>query len=76
MQTICKVPEVNVLECNSDEKNKDWKLTNKFEFDPLGIINTRTFHSKNIVAKKYYEVSCLFLEKNYRKLQNSYVILQ
>ena len=57
MQTICTSPQNNVLECNSDEEEKEWKLTDRFEFEPLGIINTKTFHTKNIVTKKYYEVS-------------------
>ena len=56
MQTICTSPEKNVLECNSDEEEKEWKITDRLEFEPLGIINTKTFHTKNIVTKKYYEV--------------------
>ena len=59
MQTVCNIPEKNVLECKSEERTKDWKITNRLEFDELGIINTRTFHAKDIVAKKYYEVSFL-----------------
>jgi len=55
MQTICSSPESNVLECDSDEETKEWKITDRLEFEPLGIINTKTFHTKNIVAKKYYE---------------------
>merc|ERR1712062_55455 len=55
MQTICTSPEKNVLECNSDEEEKEWKITDRLEFEPLGIINTKTFHTKNIVTKKYYE---------------------
>ena len=56
MQTICTSPEKNVLECDSDEEEKEWKITDRLEFEPLGIINTKTFHTKNIVTKKYYEV--------------------
>ena len=59
MQTICTSPEKNVLECNSNEETKEWKITDRLEFEPLGIINTKTFHTKNIVAKKYYEVILL-----------------
>ena len=62
MQTICTLPEKNVLECNSEEKTKEWRITNRLEFHRLGIINTRTFHIKDIVAKKYYEVSFIFHE--------------
>ena len=56
MQTICTTPEKNILECKKNETEKGWKITDRFEFEPLGIINTKTFHTKNIVTKKYYEV--------------------
>jgi len=55
MQTICTAPEKNILECKKNETEKGWKITDRFEFGPLGIINTKTFHTKNIVTKKYYE---------------------
>merc|ERR1712018_359073 len=55
MQTICTTPEKNILECKKNETEKGWKITDRFEFEPLGIINTKTFHTKNIVTKKYYE---------------------
>ena len=66
MQTICSSPESNVLECNSDEETKEWKITDRLEFEPLGIINTKTFHTKNIVAKKYYEV--IFLDQTSERI--------
>ena len=50
------MPENNVFLCESEEREKDWKLTSKMEFAKLGLVNTRTFHNENIVAKKYYKV--------------------
>ena len=70
MHTICTIPEKNVLECNSEERTKEWKITNRLDFNALGIINTRTFHTKDIVAKKYYEVSFTFYELVLQGLSN------
>merc|ERR1719266_305698 len=55
MKTVCTIPVTNVLECRQEEETKGWKITNRYEFDLLGIKNIKTFHTKDIVAKKYYE---------------------
>ena len=61
MKTICAIPVTNVLECSQEEETKGWKITNRYEFDLLGIRNIKTFHTKDIVAKKYYEVRTIFM---------------
>ena len=61
MKTICAIPVTNVLECSQEEETKGWKITNRYEFDLLGIRNIKTFHTKDIVAKKYYEVSIILM---------------
>ena len=61
MKTVCSIPKTNVLECRQEEETKGWKITNRYEFDLLGIKNIKTFHTKDIVAKKYYEVSIILM---------------
>ena len=61
MKTVCSIPVTNVLECTQEEETKGWKITNRYEFDLLGIRNIKTFHTKDIVAKKYYEVSIILM---------------
>ena len=61
MKTVCSIPVTNVLECRQEEETKGWKITNRYEFDLLGIRNIKTFHTKDIVAKKYYEVRIIFM---------------
>ena len=54
--SICTTPKKNILECKSKLVEKGWTITDRFDFEPLGMINTIRFHTKNIVAKKYYKV--------------------
>ena len=61
MKTVCTIPVTNVLECRQEEETKGWKITNRYEFDLLGIKNIKTFHTKDIVAKKYYGVGIVLM---------------
>ena len=61
MKTVCSIPVTNVLECRQEEETKGWKITNRYEFDLLGIKNIKTFHTKDIVAKKYYGVGIVLM---------------
>ena len=56
MHTICGIPKENVFLCESEERQNNWNLTSKMEFSKLGMFDTKTFHTRDIVAKKYYKV--------------------
>ena len=56
MHVSCSTPEKNVFECNSEERSKGWTFSDRREFSKQGMVNFRTFHTKNITAKKYYKV--------------------
>ena len=70
MKTVCSIPVTNVLECRQEEETKGWKITNRYEFDLLGIKNIKTFHTKDIVAKKYYEVRIILMTNSVILHQN------
>ena len=57
MHINCSMPKENVLACDAEERDRNWKLYRDYIFSRLGIVSTRTFHTNGITAKKFYEVS-------------------
>jgi len=55
MWNFCTREAVNVILCRCEEREKDWRISSKLTFTDSAMVNERTFHNKNIVAKKYYE---------------------
>jgi len=55
MWNFCKRLEENVIFCESEEREKGWKISSKMIFYELGMINERVFKNTNIEAKKYYK---------------------
>ena len=56
MHVNCSLPKENVLSCEIEEREQNWKLSRELSFSRLGIVITRTFHTKGISSKKYFEV--------------------
>jgi hypothetical protein len=56
MYINCSLPEENVLLCDIEERERNWKLSRELSFSHLGIVDTRTFHTKGITTKKFFEV--------------------
>merc|ERR1719348_2015248 len=55
MWNFCKRLEQNVIFCESEEREKGWRISSKMIFYELGMINERVFKNTNIEAKKYYK---------------------
>ena len=64
MHINCSLPKENVLACDAQERIKNWDVSREYIFSKLGIVSTRTFHTKSISAKKYYKVRKLMVKKN------------
>ena len=56
MHINCSLPKENVLACDAQERIRNWDVSREYIFSKLGIVSTRTFHTKSISAKKYYKV--------------------
>ena len=56
MHINCSLPQENVLACDAQERIRNWDVSREYIFSKLGIVSTRTFHTKSISAKKYYKV--------------------
>ena len=56
MHINCSLPKENYLACDAEERIQNWKISRNYIFSKLGIVSTRTFHTKKISTKKYYEV--------------------
>ena len=56
MHTTCSIPQNNVLNCEREERAREWKLTSRYAFSKFGVINTLTFYNAGVTAKKYYQV--------------------
>jgi len=54
MYNTCTRPQNNIIHCRSEEREKKWNFESEIVFSDLGMINKRTFFTKNIVTKKYY----------------------
>jgi len=55
MHNVCTRETPSLLICKSEERERNWNLLSKMEFSEEGVVNTRTFVTKNITAKKYYK---------------------
>jgi len=55
MHVVCTREKPHILMCRSEERDKGWRIDNKLFFYEQGAISVRTFHNKNITAKKYYQ---------------------
>jgi len=55
MHINCSLPKENVLACDAQERIRNWDVSREYIFSKLGIVSTRTFHTKSISAKKYYK---------------------
>ena len=63
MHINCSLPKENVLACDAQERIKNWDVSREYIFSKLGIVSTRTFHTKSISAKKYYKVGNSMVKK-------------
>jgi len=55
MYNICSRPVHNVINCKSEERKKKWNFESEIVFSLNGMVNKRTFITKDIVTKKYYQ---------------------
>ena len=56
MHVNCSLPKENVLSCEIEERERNWKLSRELSFSRFGIVITRTFHTKGITTKKFFQV--------------------
>ena len=63
MHINCSLPKENVLACDAQERIRNWDVSREYIFSKLGIVSTRTFHTKSISAKKYYKVRKSMVKK-------------
>ncbi|XP_023342969.1 uncharacterized protein LOC111712552 [Eurytemora carolleeae] len=54
MYNLCTRKQHNLIHCSSEERNKGWKFDSELVFTEIGMINTRSFLTQDIVTKKYY----------------------
>merc|ERR1719323_2137502 len=55
MHTVCTVPTKNVILCEIEQRAKSWKMSDKYEFSKIGMINTKYHITKDVQAKKYFQ---------------------
>jgi len=69
MYNTCSRPQHNIIHCRSVEREKNWEFESELIFSPGGLVNKRSFITKNIVTKKYYqrEGSSVLMHPNIRK---------
>ena len=70
MHINCSLPKENVLACDAQERIKNWDVSREYIFSKLGIVSTRTFHTKSISAKKYYKVGKSMVKKYFLAIKN------
>jgi len=55
MWSNCNKEKFNVIFCRMEQREKNLKLSSKLSFTETGLVEQRTFDSKNITTMKYYE---------------------
>eukprot|EP00092_Neocalanus_flemingeri_P025445 GFUD01027587.1.p1 GENE.GFUD01027587.1~~GFUD01027587.1.p1 ORF type:complete len:211 (-),score=42.39 GFUD01027587.1:163-795(-) len=55
LHNYCSRPAHHVIHCRSEEREKKWKFEFDLIFSRHGLVNNRTFITKNIVMKKIYQ---------------------
>ena len=56
MHSVCSQPKPNTLFFQSRERAREWDITSRMEFSQFGMVNTRTFNTTGVLAKKYFKV--------------------
>jgi len=55
MWNVCTLEQPHIVICESEERERGWRLTSRMIFSPEGMVNERHFLNEDITAKKFYK---------------------